>query len=83
MHGPIGEEHEFLQAYRAHYDEIPQPVETEPRTGIRPQEKGIGCKKSHGETQGRGPAHKYSNLTTTAQSQGWACENNAVSGARA
>lgn len=26
-------------------------VEMEPRTGIRPQKKGIGCKKSHGETQ--------------------------------
>jgi hypothetical protein len=48
----------ILQAYQAQYDEIPQPSEMEPRAGIRPQEKDIGCKKSHGETQGRGPAPK-------------------------
>ena len=77
MHGPIGEEHEFSQAYRAHYDEIPQPVETEPRTGIRPQEKGIGCKSRTVRPKVGDLRPQIQQLDDTLrQSQRWARENN-------
>jgi hypothetical protein len=45
MHGPIGEEHEFFyKAIGQIMTKFLQPVELEPRAGIRPQEEGIGCK---------------------------------------
>jgi hypothetical protein len=44
MHGPIGEEHEFLQAYQAQYDEIPQPSEMEPRAESGRRRKALDVK---------------------------------------
>jgi hypothetical protein len=61
-----------------------QPVGAEPRTGIRPQEKGIGCKKSHDEPKVEDLRPQVQQLDDTlGQSQHWAYEQSQGVGARA